>query len=232
MMTRLHTIARAAIVLIHTCVAPIVVASLAAAVTSGCSVTEPVRVLDRGEVRLTGSVGGPVVPSSMPTVVVPYATAGAMVGISDNVTVTGNLHLVLMAIKTFGIDGGAAIRILPEEGAIPELTLKGQALVMTNFTAGSLRVFPFCSVNGSYRLGEAVLCYGGVESMFQFTGDDHYFVGPFAGVQIQLSRRVGMQTEAKWMAANINTRDGVFEGQSSFHGKGSFGLFLGVSYVW
>lgn len=132
-----------------------------------CAVTQPVRVLDPGEVRLTASVGGPVVPGSLPTVIVPYATAGTAVGITDAVTATGNLHVVLAALKTAGIDGSAAIRLVPQQGAIPEVTAKGEPLVMTNFTAGSFRLFPSCSVNGSYRLGESMLGYGGLESVFQ-----------------------------------------------------------------
>jgi hypothetical protein len=204
----------------------------AALVAAGCSVTQPVRVLDAGEVRLAGSIGGPIVPSTMPTVVVPYGTVGGMYGVSRDVTVTGNVHVVLGGLKTFGVDGGAAVRLIPQDGLVPELTAKGEVLVMTDFSPGSFRLFPFCSVNGSYVLGESLIGYAGVESMFQFTGVDHYFVGPFAGVQVGLSRRVALQVETKWMAANIDTRNGVFEGQSSFRGMGSAALFLGVTYVW
>jgi hypothetical protein len=199
---------------------------------AGCSVTQPVRVLDAGEIRLAGSVGGPIVPSSVPTVVVPYGTVGGMFGISKDVTVTGNLHVILAALKTFGIDGGAAVRIVPQDGFVPEVTAKGQVLIMSSFAPESFRVFPYCSINGSYWLGETLIGYAGVESMFQFTGADHYFIGPFAGVDIGLSRRVALQVETKWMAANIKTRNGVFEGQSSFRGMGSAALFLGVTYVW
>jgi hypothetical protein len=199
---------------------------------SSCSTTEPVRVLEPGEVRIVASVGGPVVPSAVPTVVIPYVTVGAMKGVTDQLTVTGNVHALLAGLVTLGVEGGAAARLVREEGAIPEVTAKVQAVIMTNFTPGSFRLFPLCSVNGSYRLGDAVLGYVGVESLFQFTGEKHYFVGPFAGAEVAVSRRVRLQAEAKWMAANISTRNGAFEGQSSFHGKGSFGMFLGASYVW
>ncbi|RPH32467.1 hypothetical protein EHM92_08645, partial [bacterium] len=154
-----------------------------AATSFHCAVTQPVRVLNPGEARIAASIGGPVVPGSIPTVIIPYATAGAAVGISSDVTATGNVHLILATLKTLGVDGGAAVRLVSEKGAIPEVTAKAQVLLMTNFTAGSLRLFPSCSLNGSYRIGESVLGYGGLESMFQFTGDEHYLVGPFAGVQ-------------------------------------------------
>lgn len=200
--------------------------------TYDCAVTQPVRVLSPGEVRVTASIGGPVVPGTLPTVIVPYATAGAAVGVTDQVTATGNLHLVLAALKTAGIDGGAAFRLLREEGAVPEVTAKGQLMLMTDFTAGSFRAFPSLSVNGSYRLGESTLGYGGLESMFQFTGEDHVLAGPFVGVQFALSHRLAMQTELKWLAANVDTRHGIFEGESSLGGHGSLGFFLGASYVW
>ena len=198
----------------------------------GCGVTQPVRVLERDEVRVTTSFGGPVVPSSVPTVVIPYGTVGAMVGVSGEVTVTGNLHVPLVALETVGIDGGAAVRIVREKGFVPEVTAKGTALVLTDFKPGSFRLFPQISLNGSYGIGESLLGYAGVENMFQFTGTDHFFFGPFAGLEVSLSRRFALQGEAKWMAANIDTRNGLFEGQASFRGKGYFGLFLGASYVW
>ena len=198
----------------------------------GCGVTQPVRVLDNNEVRLTASFGGPVVPSSIPTVVIPYATAGAMLGVSDGVTVTGNIHIPLVALETFGFDGGAALRIVPEKRFVPEVTVKGTAFILTDFKTGGFRLFPILSLNGSYSIGESILGYAGLENMFQFTGDQHFFLGPFAGLEIHLSRSFALQGEAKWMAANINTRNGIFEGQSSFRGMGSFGLFVGASYVW
>jgi hypothetical protein len=198
----------------------------------GCGVTQPVRVLERHEVRVTTSFGGPVIPSSIPTVVIPYGTVGAMVGVSEGVTVTGSLHLPLVALETVGIDGGAAVRIARENGFVPEVTAKGTALILTDFKPGSFRLFPQISVNGSYSIGESVLGYGGLENMFQFTGTEHFFLGPFVGLEIRLSRRFALQGEAKWMAANIDTRNGIFEGQASFRGKGYFGLFLGASYVW
>lgn len=198
----------------------------------GCGVTQPVRVLESNEVRVTTSFGGPVVPSSIPTVVIPYGTVGAMVGVSEDVTVTGNLHIPLVALETVGIDGGAAVRIVRENGLVPEVTAKGTALVLTDFMPGSFRLFPILAVNGSHSIGESILGYAGLENMFQFTGTEHFFFGPFAGMEVRLSHRFALQGEAKWMAANIDTRNGIFEGQASFRGKGYLGLFLGASYVW
>jgi len=58
-----------------------------------CAVTQPVRVLHPEEVKLTGSLGGPIVPGTIATVIIPYATAGAAVGITQDVTAAGNVHL-------------------------------------------------------------------------------------------------------------------------------------------
>ena len=124
------------------------------------------------------------------------------------------------------------MRLVREDGFVPEVTAKGVTLIVTNFKPGASRLFPEVSVNGSYLLGESVVAYAGIENMFQFTGTEHFFFGPFAGAEIRLSHRFALQGEAKWMAANINTRDGIFEGQASFRGMGYFGLFMGASYAW
>jgi hypothetical protein len=52
-------------------------------------------------------------------------------------------------------------------------------------------------------------------------------VSPFAGYQFSVSNSVRLQVETIWQASNVDTRFGVFEGESSIGGNGSFGIYLG-----
>jgi len=57
-----------------------------------CGVTQPVRVLEEGQTQLTASLGGPFVTVKSTTFPVPYATLGVMHGVSERITLVGNLH--------------------------------------------------------------------------------------------------------------------------------------------
>jgi hypothetical protein len=198
---------------------------------SSCGSVQPVRVLPEGQTGLSASLGGPILTTSSPIGFVPYVMLGGMHGVSDAVTLTGNVHALMAAFGVLGVDAGAAVRLVKQNGAVPELTAKAQAYLFTNFKPNSLRVFPYLSLNASYALNDAWLAYGAVENMVQFSGSPRYFVNPALGVQWSVSDRVNLQAEAKWTAANVNTLNGIFEGQSSIGGTGSIGAHIGFVYL-
>jgi hypothetical protein len=196
-----------------------------------CGTVQPVRVLPQGQTELVAALGGPVLPQSSPTIVVPYLTLGAMHGVSEEVTLVGNFHALMAAFGVAGVDVGAAARVVKQNGAVPELTAKAQAYVFSNFKV--TRLFPYLALNASYALGERGehLVYGGVENVLQFSGSPTYFLNPLIGVQLGVSERVKLQAEGKWMAANVFTGNGIFEAQSSIGNTGSVAAYIGFSYV-
>jgi len=197
----------------------------------GCSAGQPIRVLKRSETMVSGSIGGPVAPSKVPTVIVPYVTAGVMHGISDDVTIHGNVHALMSAFAVLGLDVGASTRIVHEQGFLPEITVSGRLMMFTDFkSVTTSRLYPDVSVTASYEVAERCLMYGGLHNTFQFTTPT-FLVSPYVGTLIPLGERFSVQAEFVWQAANINTRSGVFEGSTSIGGTGSAGVFLGGVYT-
>lgn len=193
----------------------------------GCGTGQPVRVLHEGETVVTGSIGGPVAPSKIPSVVVPYVTAGVMHGTTDNVTIYGSLHVLMSAFAVAGADVGASVRLTQESGVLPEITASGQLLLFTDFHSFSTsRIYPDISITASYAIASDWLGYGGLHGTVQFV-QPAFLVSPFVGTLIPLSERCKLQAEFMWQAANIDTHAGVFEGASSIGGHGSAGLFIG-----
>ncbi len=196
----------------------------------GCSVTHPVRVLDEGATRVTASVGGPLIPYHGATIPVPYLTAGVAHGITPSRTAFGDVHVLMGTFGVLGANGGMAWKIRDEEGVRPEVTVLGQAYLFTDLrTMSVVRFFPDAAAAASYRLGESWLTYCSVDIM----GDPwqkRLLVTPALGGQWEGWTGIRLQLELKWMAANIDTRHGIFEGKTSLSGHGAVGLFLGAGY--
>ena len=197
---------------------------------SSCSVTQPVRVLDEGATRAAISLGGPFVPKFGIAVPTPYLNLGLMHGTTKDVTLTADLHATMALLKNAAVDAGAAVRLLHQDGSIPEVTAKGQLYIFSDLERiVNARIFPLVSLNGSYLLGKSTLLYAGADQMLQFD-KPNYFIAPFAGTQFALSKRWSMDVELKWMAANINAAHGILRGTGTIGGHGDIALFFGFTY--
>lgn len=193
---------------------------------SGCGATQPVRVLPAQTTAVTASLGGPMVPGKSPTVVVPYITAGMMHGISDDLTIHGNLHLLMAAFTVAGVDVGASGRLLRGDGLTPEITGGVRAVGFVQLSdEPEPRLYPTFSANASWSIRDRDLIYAGTHVTLQWTPDET-FVSPFVGYSYAATDNLSVQLEFIWQAADHNTSAGILEGVSSINGFGSFGIFL------
>jgi hypothetical protein len=197
-----------------------------------CSVTQPVRVIEKGSTQLSASFGGPLIhPAGFP-MPVPYLTAGVVHGLTDDVTFYGRTHVTMLLFGDLGLDAGAASALLHQRGYAPEVTIAGEMYFFSDLRHGRVtRAYPYLSLNASYDVGTSTIVFAGADDMYQFR-PAHHFLTPFAGVEFPVSNRFAFQVEWKWMAANVNTAHGVFEGYSSLGDYGAFGTFLGMTYRW
>lgn len=199
---------------------------------TSCSTTQPVRVVKEGQTNIEGSLGGAFIPLGGSKVPVPYLIAGVSHGYSENLTLLSHLHITPFTTMVLGLDIGAATSFLKQAGAIPEITAKGQIYAFTDFKSfETMRFFPIATLNASWLAGETTLVYIGADNTFQLS-DPMYIISPLLGTQFDIGEAFRMNVEGKWMAANINTEQTVFEGKTSPGGQGGIGLFLGLSYHW
>jgi hypothetical protein len=196
------------------------------ALSLGCAATQPVRVLRQGETRWIASVGGPVLPDHVPTKLIPYANAGVMWGHRDNLTLSVNAHLLSAAFGIAGVDVGAARRLRPQAGVLPEVT--GQAQLYLFAGEGGARAYPHLTGTGSWSATSRTLLYGGAAVTVRPSGGTTLIVTPHVGVQQDIGRRFALQLEGKWMAANIDSRVGIFEGEGNIAGRGGRAIQLGI----
>lgn len=179
----------------------------------------------------TASVGGPILPSKSPVGFVPYLTAGGAYGVTDDLTYHANLHLLMAVFGVVGLDAGASVRALHQDGLTPEITVGGRVIVFSDLVSlRNVRLYPDMQVTASWEVAPRSLVYAGTHATWQLiqpTDGSALFLSPMAGVQLPISDNVSLQGELMWQAANVNTSAGIFEGQSSIGGRGSFGVFLG-----
>jgi len=213
---------------VHLCKPLIII--LLCIVCWGCGAGQPVRVLPAGTTTLTASAGGPIAPDKVPSVIIPYLTAGVMHGVTDDVTIHGNAHLLMAAFGVGGIDAGASIRTWHQRGSLPELTVGARLMMFSDFRSfDNMRFYPDLAATFSYDTGSGWLAYFGLHQTLQTT-TVKYFASPFAGLQIPLSASFSIQAEFIWQAVNHVTRNGILEGQSSIGGRGSAGGFIGGAF--
>lgn len=197
----------------------------------GCSAVQPVRVLKNDEDVITASLGGAYVPNSSPAGLVPYLTAGYATGISDDVTVHGRAHLIMAVFGVAGFDVGASMRAVREDGMTPEVTVSAQLLGFASIARSApARLYPNLTANASWSISESSLLYIGSHATVQLDPSSTV-LSPFCGIQFPISNAIRLQVEGIWQASNVNSRSGIFEGQSSISDHGALGVYLGGMFA-
>ncbi|MBW7889316.1 MAG: hypothetical protein H3C35_13330 [Bacteroidetes bacterium] len=196
----------------------------------GCGATQPIRTLEEGASSVQASLGGPIIPFADLPVPVPYLNLGYAKGIQKNLTLFGNAHVTALLFKDAAFDAGIVSSFAKEKGMRPEITVKVQGNFFWAALRGrEFRFLPTIHANGSYRVGGRSLFYFGAENNYDLLQSQSLF-SPFIGYQFPLSQSLFMQAETKWIAANKDTRHGIFEGYASVLGQGNMGLFLAFTY--
>ncbi|MBI2428990.1 MAG: hypothetical protein HYV29_09395 [Ignavibacteriales bacterium] len=196
----------------------------------GCGVTQPVRTIEEGRTEIISSFGGPVIPFDGLAIPAPYLNIGTLYGFSSDLTLFGNAHVTALLFKDVGLDAGAATTLLHEHAWYPEVTLNSRLYFFWDFIrSNNKRIFPMVSFIASYETGSRSLLYFGLDNVYQIHKPE-LFVSPLTGYQFPMSDAINAQLEVKWLAANKDTRHGVFEGVTSIAGQGGIGIFFGMQY--
>ncbi|MBU3742226.1 MAG: hypothetical protein FGM24_08060 [Candidatus Kapabacteria bacterium] len=202
---------------------------LLALLLGACGAVQPVRVLPKGETLMTASLGGAVGVSTSPVGFVPYAIVGAAHGVSDDITIHGNIHALMAVFGVVGLDAGASYRVMHQHDWIPEVTAAARGIFFSkpNDSYGAMRLYPDVSATLSWELGQRRIGYVGTHATTQLSNGQMFF-SPMVGLVAAVNDAWSVQLETIWQAANINTQKGIFEGESSIGGNGSLGVYIGA----
>ena len=186
---------------------------LSAIVLISCAPHTSLAPLGRGNRSVHLSAGGPVVKAFGARIPVPYATAGADLGVGDRVNLNGHVHLLAAAYQMGAFDIGASWFPVTGDGKLPTVGLSPGLIFLSTLKsdAGSrIRLLPFITATAAWSLGRTTL-YGGLDLALPLNRPDYdpeapgQIYSPFFGWRWPLGRRTGLCTEIKWSAVNLAT---------------------------
>jgi hypothetical protein len=192
----------------------------------GCGHVTSVRPTPKDTLQAEAAIGGPLGRLAGLIVPVPLSTAGVRYGLGDSYDVAAHLHLTSLSFGVAGVDIGSTWMPVPQNGALPALSLSGRLYGFGNLR-DSPRAYLELTGSASYLAGEHFLTYLSAASLVQFAGGSP-LLSVAAGEEFRFGR-FGVQLELRWYEPNIATAYEVVD-WVSLGGQGGLGVVLGFNY--
>jgi hypothetical protein len=200
--------------------------SLLGVLLVGCGHATSVRPTPKDVIQAEAAVGGPLVRLAGLILPVPLSTAGVRYGLGDSYDVAAHLHLTSLSFGVAGVDIGSTWMPVPQNGALPALSLSGRLYGFGN-VSDSPRAYLELTGSASYLAGEHFLTYLSATSLVQFAGGPLLF-SLAAGEELRFGR-FGLQLELRWYEPDVATGYQVVD-WVSLGGQGGLGVVLGFNY--
>jgi len=206
---------------------------------SACAPSRYVRPLERGEVAVTGHLGGPLFNNFDAPIPVPLTSVAVGYGLREETTVYGGLHLTALAFANLQLDAGVTHAFVRPQKWRPGVSVSPSLNMVLGFREGDVRVWPVVDANAWWEYGpRASQVYVGGQSWIELAGTRaHGADAPqrlLPGIQaghVYQRDRWAFTTELKWSnAAAVNT-DGTVD-WSGLGSRGAVGIFLGITKSW
>ncbi len=202
---------------------------LASLVCGACATTHLARPVGRGNLRVSATVGGPLVEFGAP-VPVPVSTLGAAYGLSDAVDLSGELHPTAAAFGIAGLSGGAAWHPIAGHRAALSLgaSLGGYFNADDGVLVGDLWVASGGRVASWLWLGGGL--HNGLRLFTTASGEQEPWAPTLAALAaFTVSRRVTLDLELRWYGL-ASCGQCLTPGYYAPGGVGALGVVLGVHY--
>lgn len=195
----------------------------------GCGHVASVRPVPKGAIQPELHLGGPMAHvGGLGDLPLPLSTVGARFGIAEKFDLSVNAHLTTLAFGVAGLDVGSTYLAVPEQGAIPALSVGGRLYGFTDLDLlGGPRAYVELYGSASYLLRGLVMPYLSTSVLLQFAGGAP-IVTVGGGAELVLGR-FGLTLEARWYAPYHYSRYAVVDWWS-IGDFGGFGLLGGLRY--
>lgn len=194
---------------------------------SGCAATRALAPLDKGQVALNASLGGPFVEVNGGPLPLPITSLGASYGLDGKTNLHGALYPTQLALfGVFGLDLGASRELVTPHKGRPRLMADLTLYTFGGNRAqgeprGGIRFFPDISLVASWPLGKHFVPYVGTDQFFQFFPTPHWAPSLLVGAELRAGKRLGIQLEGKWIEPWGDTDPLV----PHWYGAGTYGAF-------
>jgi len=203
-------------------------AVLALLAVAGCAASHAGRTVGRGILQGEVGLGGPLVTNLGPAVPIPNVPLGIRYGVTDRVDFSAHWNVLPVVLGGLvQVDAGFTWAILHREtGSGPNLATGASLMLMTDFRHGA-RLSPILDIAGGYTYRWFTV-FAGFDVVADYAGGGALF-NPFAGIEVDLPRRVALQLAAKWFSP-------AFEGFASpiryvsVDYRGGIGVLVGIKF--
>ncbi len=203
----------------------------------GCAPVRFVRPLEKGELAVTGSIGGPLFKNFDAPIPVPNITVAAGYGIREDWTASGGVNLLSGAFGNIHLDLGVSKSLLKPDGFRPGVTISPSVNLVAGLNPNSgFRLWPVVDANAWWEYGEHKhYFYSGLSAWFVLSGK-----GPngseqpqniLPGVQlghVWSGNKWDFTAELKWNNFGTVSADGTVDWQAIAN-RGAGGVYLGIT---
>lgn len=183
---------------------------------SGCATSRALAPLEKGQHGVTLSMGGPFVQFAGAPVPLPITQVGYRYGIDGKTDFHTGLYLTNLALfRVGGFDVGFARELVDASGARPRVMVDLTTYwffgdVSDGGPDGGFRMFPNLQIVTTWDLPHREdrrphRVYLGLDNWVQPFPEFRYYLNPFLGTEVRLSKVAGLQLEAGWYAPWVDT---------------------------
>jgi len=216
----------------------ILVAAALFTITQACAPSRFVEPLNKNELSIGGTFGGPVIDFGGP-IPMPVSTLEVGYGLDTNLTIFGALHTTAAVFGNFQIDAGISYQFLEQKKFIPNLSVAPGFNFITNIK--STKFWPKLDVNAFWNYG--------ARTNYFYIGANNYFElsKTMALEQEQLSPwlfspQIGhvfkgkqenwqLTTEIKFLGPYIDNSTAFVPYKSLTGSNGATGFFIGCRWI-
>lgn len=206
---------------------------------SQCAPTRYVVPLEKGEVAVTGSLGGPIFTNLGAPIPVPNTTVVVGYGFHKNITGYAGVHPTAAAFGVLQNEWGALFNFLNPDSNIAGLSGSLTANTAIGLREGDVRLWPQVDINLRWPIGpQRNWLYAGAGNWFEPRNTAYLEVPQqnklIPAIQVGYlweGDRLNYGVEAKWMAIGYSNREVVVDyvgvGQT-----GALGIYFYATRKW
>ncbi|MES2681499.1 MAG: hypothetical protein V4635_16505 [Bacteroidota bacterium] len=200
-----------------------------------CAPSRYVKPLEKTQSAVAFSFGGPLIKFSGAPIPIPFSTLGYGYGLTDNVTVYGNLHSTSLLFANAQADLGATLHLYKKQNvfgitASPALQLAYNIRNQTGF-----RMWPSLDLNSYFHFNKKPsYVYGGINSWLELSklrahGDtqQRHLIPNLQIGYVIVKTKWQHQFECKYLGIGIPNLPGVVD-YIGLARKGTFGIYYSL----
>lgn len=204
---------------------------------SSCAPSRFVRPLEKGEIAVTGSFGGPLFKNFGSPIPVPNATIAVGYGLNESWTGFAGVNLLSATFGNIHLDMGGSKLLIKPNGLRPGLTATPGANLVIGLNPNSgIRIWPTLDANAWWEYGERKhYAYAGFNAWAVLNGEgpngadqpQHIMPGLQLGNTWSFNK-IDISLEFKWSNIATPSQDGTVD-WLAIQQKGATGIHIGLT---